>query len=364
MKNSFRLLLVGALLLSVGLLESGCEMPKMPWDKKPPAAQTEEASAEEAATEAAETTDESATAEEERDMNKLIPEAMRDLPYSEVTIPMNDGLKIMGRLYDPAIIKDADGDTVTPADSEEDYTGPKYPLVILLHGLNLNQSHWQSLPHTLMKAGYAVFAMDLRGHGQSTRASRGRSLNWRALPDVQWPALYRDVGQVIDYFGKSEDYPEVNNSQVALIGEKLGANVAIWAAKQDDKVQALVLLTPAMLIKGLDAGKGVMDYPNSTLILVNQDERESYSAARYLYSWLGGPKVLQVYQKAGEGADMLTAQPAIAYQIRDWLDKALPPVRIPGAALTEKELKEAEAAGQQTQTSKQADKTQTPPHKG
>lgn len=337
-----------ALLIGLSLTQLGCDLklPAMPWDKNPAA--TDEAAQEEQPETGETLTEEDAEAESEKlDMTRLIPEAMRNVPYSEVTIPMTDGLKLVGRLYDPALTKDEDGDTVTPADLDTDYPGPQYPLVILLHGLNLSQAHWQTFPKTLLEAGYAVFVPDLRGHAASTKASRGRSLNWRAIPDDGWSVVYRDVRQVIDYFNHSEDHPEVNAKSVALVGEKFGANVAIWTAKGSEKVKALALLSPHMTIKGLDAGKGLMDYPNSTMILASQDEQESFAAARYLYSWLGGPKVLQVYQKAGEGADMLTAKPAIGSQIRDWLIKQLPPAKIPGAALSEQELKQAEQAGQQ-----------------
>jgi pimeloyl-ACP methyl ester carboxylesterase len=345
MKQSGIRLLLFLLITGLSLTQFACDMklPPMPWDKKPPA-QTEEPPAEEGGKEA--------PPEEQLDMTKLIPEAMRNLPYSEVTIPMPDGLNIVGRLYDPALTKDEDGEIVTPADGETDYTGPKYPLIILLHGLNLSQAHWQTLPKTLMESGYAVFAMDLRGHGQSTKKISGRGLNWRSLNGDDWTQVYRDVVKVIAYFGTTEDYPEVDASTVGLVGEQLGANVAIWAAKRSDKVHSLVLLTPNMNIKGLDAGKGLIDYPYNTMILVNQDEQDTYSAARYLYGWLQGPKELQVYQHAGAGAEMITAKPAIAYQIRDWLIKVFPPARIPGAALSEEELKKAEDAGK-TETAKE-----------
>jgi pimeloyl-ACP methyl ester carboxylesterase len=352
-----------ALLIALSLTQTGCDLklPPMPWDKKP--AMTDEATQGDNQ-ETEEASEEEKAEPEKLDMTRLIPEAMRKLPYSEVTIPMADGLRLVGRLYDPALTRDEDGETVAPADLDTDYTGPQYPLVILLHGLNLSQAHWQTLPKTLMEAGYAVFVPDLRGHAASTKASRGRTLNWRAIPDDGWSVMYRDVGQVIDYFSHSEDHPEVSAKAVALVGEKLGANVAIWAAKGHDRVKALVLLTPQMTIKGLDAGKGLMDYPNSTMILASQDEQESYATARYLYSWLGGPKVLQIYQKAGEGADMLTAKPGIGLQIRDWLIKQLPPAKIPGAALSDKELEQAEQAGEQAEAAHSAWKAKTPPHKG
>ncbi|HEY9745242.1 MAG TPA: alpha/beta fold hydrolase [Oculatellaceae cyanobacterium] len=318
---------LATLLVALMLSQAACvpKLPPMPWDKKP-VAHEQAADAEENAE------GEEASAEEELDMTRLIPEAMRKIPYVEVTVPMPDGLQMSGRLYNPALTLDADGETVAPIDLDEEYKGPKYPLVILLHGLNYSQSHWHTLPRTLMEAGYAVLTLDLRGHGASTQTLRGRAINWRTLPDGDWSIMYRDVARVVEYFKKSEDYPEVDARRVAVIGEKLGANVAIWAAKQKKEIQALVLLTPSMTFKGMDAGKGLVNYVNSVMILASQDEPESYAAARYLYGWLEGPKVLQVYQKAGEGADMLSIQPAIGLQIRDWLVKTYPPAKAPKSA--------------------------------
>jgi hypothetical protein len=45
-----------------------------------------------------------------------------------------------------------------------------------------------------------------------------------------------------------------------------------------------------------------------------------------LYNWILGPKTLQVYEKIGEGADMLTNQPSVAIQIQNWLVKSLTPI--------------------------------------
>jgi pimeloyl-ACP methyl ester carboxylesterase len=319
---SFNSLLILVLFINVGMGLSGCDMklPAMPWDKKeepkdPKAGgvDTEKAKVEpEEETEPAEPLDET----------MLLPEPMQKLPYEEVTLPLSDQLILYGRLYDPSLTERGENEFADP----EEYQGPKYPLIILLHGLNRNHLAWSDLPATLTKAGYAVFALDLRGHGKSSTTTWKRRVNWRYLKPEQWTNLHRDITQVIHFFKKGEDYPEVDGNQVALIGEKLGANIGTFAAKYNSEVKALVLISPGLEFKGIDASRGLLDYDNNTLIISNQDFRDSHNQARHLYNWILGAKTLQVYEKIGEGADMLTNQPSVAIQIQNWLAKSLTPI--------------------------------------
>lgn len=317
------------LLLTGCMTWSGCDLklPPMPWDKPAPADKAHGASGEAAANEEA-SAEESAEPAEPVDERMLLPKAMHDLPFEEVSIPLADQLVIYGRLYDPSLSEP--GENEIP-DSEE-YQGPKYPLVILLHGLNRDHLAWSDLPATLTHAGYAVFALDLRGHGKSTITTWKRRVSWRLLQPEQWKNLHRDITQVIQYFKKGEDYPEVDGSQVALIGEKLGANVATFVGKNSTEVKALVLLSPGLEFKGIDASRGLLEYGNPTLILSNHDFKESHSQAQHLYNWITGPKTLQVYEKIGEGAEMLGNQPGVGLQIEAWLSNVLKPLKpAPGA---------------------------------
>jgi pimeloyl-ACP methyl ester carboxylesterase len=325
-------LLTILLLLIGGLTWSGCEMklPPMPWDKPAPADKAHGVAGAEAATEEA-AAEESAEPAEPADERMLLPKAMHNLPFEEVSIPLSDQLVIYGRLYDPSLTEP--GENEIP-DSQE-YQGPKYPLIILLHGLNRDHLAWSDLPATLTQAGYAVFALDLRGHGKSTVTTWKRRVSWRLLQPEQWKNLHRDITQVIQYFKKGEDYPEVDGSQVALIGEKLGANVATFVGKNSTDVKALVLLSPGIEFKGIDASRGLLEYGNPTLILSNHDFKESHSQAQHLYNWITGPKTLQVYEKIGEGAEMLGNQPGVGLQIEAWLSKILKPVPETKAASSE-----------------------------
>jgi pimeloyl-ACP methyl ester carboxylesterase len=312
------LLLLGSLSLAL----SGCDfkLPPMPWDPPAPEAPAE---GEEAP---AEGENGGGVEIEPVDLSKLLPEAMRNLPYEEVVIPMRDRLELYGRLYDPALKKDEEGDTISPGEEDAEYSGPKYPLVILLHGLNRSHMAWNDLPALLVKAGYAVYAVDLRGHGKSMRTTKGRRTNWRMLTNQDWQRLPQDINQAITYFQKAqEEYPEVDGNRVSLIGEKLGANVATATAKKNPvHVQALVLLSPGLTYKGIDASRGLMGYSRPVLIMVGQDEGEAKTTAQHLYNWIEGPKILSVY-KTGQGTDILTNTAASGRQIRDWLIDQVPP---------------------------------------
>ncbi|WP_373531402.1 alpha/beta hydrolase [Vampirovibrio sp.] len=334
---SFNSLLMILLLLNVGVGLSGCDLklPAMPWD---PPVETKDPKAEEAA-KAEEEDEEEAEPAAPLDETALLPESMRQLPYEEVTLPLPDQLLLYGRLYDPSLTERGENEFADP----EEYQGTKYPLIILLHGLNRSHLAWGDLPATLTKAGYAVFAVDLRGHGKSAITTWKRRVNWRYMKPEQWTTLHRDVTQVISFFKKGEDYPEVDGNQVAIIGEKLGANIGTFAAKYNPEVKALVLISPGLEFKGIDASRGLLDYENNTLIMSNQDFKDSHTQARHLYNWIIGPKTLQVYEKIGEGADMLTNQPSVAIQIQDWLAKSLAPVGGPAPESAVTTGKEAEA---------------------
>jgi pimeloyl-ACP methyl ester carboxylesterase len=105
-------------------------------------------------------------------------------------------------------------------------SGVGKPLV-LLHGLTANKLSWSAMIPTLA-AKWHVFALDLRGHGQSGRA-----------PDEQYHnADYaRDVIAFLKSFSES----------AVLIGHSLGAMVSVvTAAQYPAGISAVVLLDPPL----------------------------------------------------------------------------------------------------------------------
>ena len=113
--------------------------------------------------------------------------------------------------------------------------GPVAAVVLLVHDLGAGRSakdfedpiaelEGQGIAGHLQELGYAVIAIDLRGHGQSpSRAARGaEAASPRMMGDLQ--AVYRFL---IDRHNRRE----LNLSKLGVVGLGTGANLAaIWAA--------------------------------------------------------------------------------------------------------------------------------------
>jgi pimeloyl-ACP methyl ester carboxylesterase len=349
-------LMVGLLLASLCLLGTGCDMklPPMPWDPKPkPTAAAEggegeggDANAEEGG-DGEEGGEKKAKGPVKVDELDFLPPAMKTLPYEEMNIRMNDGLMLYGRLYDPGMKPKkpvAEGDEEAAAEEEASadeggdgeapvkkaYKGPKYPLIILLHGINRDHTTWSDLPASLVKAGYSVFALDLRGHGKSTHTARKNRVTWRLFEQEQWQLLPKDVDEVIKNFQKDEKHPQIDGRNVGLVGEKLGANVAVFTGRDmNEAVKAIVLISPGLDYKGIIPSQAVIDYTNAALLITTQDDSYSYKSTERLYNWLLGVKAMQVYKKIGDGSDMLSHQSALGDNITEWLNRQIPTTALP-----------------------------------
>lgn len=116
--------------------------------------------------------------------------------------------------------------------------GP-FATVILLHDLGADHTAWSSLFQPINAAGWNALAIDLRGHGP------GASENLRESVAKQDPQtltdMFQDVRAAYDWLAERDC---VDRSRLALVGEGLGANVAIAYAAEDRSVDALFLIAP------------------------------------------------------------------------------------------------------------------------
>lgn len=333
--RSFSIVLMLFLWLCSGLMLSACDMPAMPWS--PP---------EEAATPSEETEEEEAEAEPETHTSpeplnevSLLPPAMKALPFKEISIPMADQLLLYGRLYYPSLKTEADHEEgEEDSDEEEDAEVfsdaenaniKKHPLVILVHGLSDTHLAWGDFPATLVKAGYAVFALDLRGHGKSTETVHHNKVTWHFFEVEHWKKLSLDMNQVMQFFQHSKDYPAIDSKSVALIGEKLGANVVVPSAVAQEKaVKTIVLISPGLNYKGLIPSQSIIDFDNSVLLIADKYDAYSMRSTERLYQWVLGKKTLQIYKKISEKGTRFSEGTALGDNMITWLhDNMMPPDR-------------------------------------
>ena len=170
--------------------------------------------------------------------------------------------------------------------------GKNAACVILLHASKGSRADFDELALKLQRAGHAVIAPDLRGHG----AERNGELK----PD-EYPAMAsQDVEAVKKFLLEKNNASELNIDKLCVVGVEMGADVAAqWAVldwswpplatgKQGQDVKALVLVSPEWAFKTLHMHDIVTD-PNfrsglSLLIIAGKSNKKDYGDARRLYN--------------------------------------------------------------------------------
>ncbi len=214
--------------------------------------------------------------------------AAPDAPQ-EIQIEVSDGLSISGTFH--------------PASAE-----PPWPGVLLMHMLSGNRGQWDGLSPRPNSGGYAVLAIDLRGHGAT-----GGEMDWGKARD--------DILQVLDYFN---NLPYINPERVALVGASIGANLSLVSAANRPGIAAVALLSPGLDYRGVTTPDSLAAYGERPLFLAASEE-DGYAAdsTRSLAENASGEVELMVFDGAGHGTQMLEGEPGLAAAMINWLDRFL-----------------------------------------
>ncbi len=149
------------------------------------------------------------------------------------------------------------------------------PAVLLLHGYGEDRSAWKDFSRQLLNRGWAVMAVDLRGHGESnTRNQRPiqASPDWRVNPH-EFPV---DLDPSLDWL---KAQPRVDNRKIVVIGSDVGANLALIASGRFPEVRTVVALRPNLNESLALAGSAQDFQPKSALIFAaNPAEADSLRA--------------------------------------------------------------------------------------
>jgi len=123
---------------------------------------------------------------------------------------------------------------------------PHVPVALLLHSIFRDHTVWADFATLLQHNGIAALAIDLRGHGESTRKLTAEGpvrIDPRDLTTRDYQDMLLDVEAAIDWL---QAQPEIDNKHIALIGESVGANVALRYAAINEDLSAVVLFSPGL----------------------------------------------------------------------------------------------------------------------
>jgi pimeloyl-ACP methyl ester carboxylesterase len=100
------------------------------------------------------------------------------------------------------------------------------PVAVLIHGYSEDRLTMSSLARRLAQNGYAVLAVDVRGHGENQRPFDPDGIN-------------EDIKSAVEYLRGSTF---VDGSRLILIGHSMGAGAAMRYAIRDPNVTATVMI--------------------------------------------------------------------------------------------------------------------------
>ncbi len=189
------------------------------------------------------------------------------------------------------------------------------PGLILAHRYGADAVSWRSFALAAQQEGYQVIAVDLRGHGSSTQRGEGR-LDYRDVSGVEWLAAVADLRAARDALLAAGTDPE----NLAVLGEGLGANLALRYMRIDPVIQAAVMVSPVLDEYGFDSEADVRALRARPVLLVAaENDGPAAGAATALKQTAPGFSELRLYPGAASGTDVLAASEAAQVQVLGWL---------------------------------------------
>jgi len=183
------------------------------------------------------------------------------------------------------------------------------PSVLLLHGYGEDRSVWKNFARQLLDRGWAVMALDLRGHGESRNRNQRPiqpSQEWRTSPH-EFPV---DLDPALDWL---KAQPRIDNRKIVVIGSDIGANLALIASGRFPEVRTVVAIKPDLAESLAMAGSAQDFRPKSALIVI----ADAVEGNRIRDS-VTAPARVQVFSISGGTAQWL-AEKRVSDAVFQWL---------------------------------------------
>ncbi|MFA6429139.1 MAG: alpha/beta fold hydrolase [Patescibacteria group bacterium] len=191
-------------------------------------------------------------------------------------------------------------------------------VVLCLHMMPDDRTSWALVQEALAQQGLASLAIDLRGHGDSTRKGDA-VLDFRVFADADHQQSAEDVRGALAWLVSKGFRME----HVGLMGASIGANLALRAMAEFSPLPVGVLLSPGANYRGitsLDAVTRLRD-PQAIFVAASAiDDQVSFEDAKTLVARASlSRKRFAQGRNIGHGVRMFSAKPALLIEAIEWL---------------------------------------------
>jgi len=215
----------------------------------------------------------------------------------EITFITEDGVKISGNYFKP----------------KKEHA----PVFLLLHMMPSTKESWNSFADHLQEKGFAALAIDLRGHGKSTDKN-GSKLDYKDFKDHEHRDSMKDIAAAKEFLAGQAN---VDISRMAIAGASIGANLALWQASIDKDVFILILLSPGLNYRGIQAAQLASGYSGRVYILASVGDTNAAKSSRELFDIFSGDKELEIIQGNSHGTNMFISEPELIDKLLEWITK-------------------------------------------
>ncbi|MBI5498730.1 MAG: alpha/beta fold hydrolase [Deltaproteobacteria bacterium] len=214
---------------------------------------------------------------------------------------------------------------------------PEAPAVVLVHQARSDRSEWAPFVAALRARapGLTVLALDLRGHGASTRAGDA-TIRWQDLSSGDRSGLRRWAGCTVDVQAaiawlRGREEGSIPRA-IGLVGSSIGSSSALRAAANDGvagpgRIAAVVVLSPGLSyfsvpIQGAVETLKMRKLP-VLLVGARDDSADVGGTAPQMAEILGDVLDLHLFDDGGHGVAILDAHPEVVPILIDFLKSRL-----------------------------------------
>ena len=199
----------------------------------------------------------------------------------------------------------------------------EYKTVVLLHSLGYDSGWWSNLPELLLKQGYAVLLVDLRGHGKSVYNSKLIRISWKSMTNRAFAKYPDDVIAVINNVTEANKRKFFNNW--AIVGVDIGASTAICVAnKIPNKPKTIVMLSPVVNSKGIYTPVKLAEIDNVDILsITGKTDVAGQNAEDYLNKFAQATFANYVSESKSTGMLMFKSDLTLSDVIVSWINQYL-----------------------------------------
>ncbi len=146
--------------------------------------------------------------------------------------------------------------------------GPDSPTLLLIHSQKSDLGEWKPWLPLIKRYGFGYLSMDLRGHGDSFVTPDGSTTSWRSFSpsgsDNEYNKMLRYVEAGLAFLSTNS----VSGERTVLVGDVLGANLAIKAAAIHPEVAMVIAVSPVLNVNDVLSVNPLRAYGTRPLLMI------------------------------------------------------------------------------------------------